>query len=272
MSLSSDSSDSSGASQTRDCPAVDPFPPSTYGDSFADVYDAWYDGTLDTAPTVAAVLGAVEGTVVVEHGVGTGRLALPLAESGLTVIGVDASLPMLAALEAKLATRRGSPGTVVPVLGDMAAPPLATGIADLVLIATNTLCNAGTSDRQAATIADAGRLLRRGGRLMVETYVAGPEPPSAEGALTVRSVERDRVVLTVTWRDPSDATITGQHVELSEAAGVRLRPWHVRSIAPAELDGWADSAGFVREARWENWAGDPLTVGSTNQVCAYRKP
>ena len=81
---------------------MDGYTRSTYGDAFADVYDDWYhdisdvDGTVDLLADLAA---GFAGLPVLELGVGTGRLALPLASRGYEVIGLDASQAMLAKLE-----------------------------------------------------------------------------------------------------------------------------------------------------------------------------
>ena len=77
------------------------FGPSTYGDSFADVYDDWYADVSDIDATVAAVARLADGGAVLELGVGTGRLALPLAATGTPVVGIDASQAMLDLLAAK---------------------------------------------------------------------------------------------------------------------------------------------------------------------------
>lgn len=96
--------------------ADDRFDPATYGRSFADVYDAWYPTDEVTGATVAHVAAlAGPGGSVLELGVGTGRLALPLAERGLSVTGLDASPDMLDRLAAK-----DPDGRVRAVPGDVA--------------------------------------------------------------------------------------------------------------------------------------------------------
>ena len=64
---------------------------SSYGDAFADVYDDWYGGVTDVESTVQLVADlAAPGGRVLELGVGTGRLAVPIAARGFDVHGVDA--------------------------------------------------------------------------------------------------------------------------------------------------------------------------------------
>src|SRR5918911_1450090 len=69
--------------------------PSAYGDAFADVYDDWYAGISDLEGTVDTVRRLAGGGPVLEIGVGTGRLAVPLVEAGVEVHGVDASEAMV---------------------------------------------------------------------------------------------------------------------------------------------------------------------------------
>ena len=97
---------------------MDGYDAGTYGQGFADVYDDWYGDVSDVDATVEGVLALLEGQgagPVLELGVGTGRLALPLAGRGVEVVGVDASEEMLARLRAK----PGADG-VRAVHGDMA--------------------------------------------------------------------------------------------------------------------------------------------------------
>ena len=91
------------------------FGPGTYGDAFADVYDDWYADISDVAATVAGLRELAGEGPVLELGVGTGRLALPLAATGLAVHGIDASAAMLDRLRAKPGSER-----LVLTLGDMA--------------------------------------------------------------------------------------------------------------------------------------------------------
>ena len=73
----------------------------SYGRSFADVYDAWYSDVSDVDATVARVRALSRDGRVLELGVGTGRLALPMAITGVDIVGIDASDEMLDALRAK---------------------------------------------------------------------------------------------------------------------------------------------------------------------------
>lgn len=237
---------------------------STYGERFADVYDDWYGGLTDTDACVAEVARLAAGGRVLELGVGTGRLALPLAAAGLDVVGLDASPAMLAALAAKPGADR-----ITAVLGDMADPPV-DGPFAVVLVAYNTLFNLVEDGAQARCLAAAARLLAPDGVVVVEAFV--PDPTAADGradAVSARTVTADRVVLSVSRTDAAAQEVLGQFVDITEA-GIRLRPWHIRWSTPAQLDALAADAGLRLDHRTADWPGTPFTPAAATHVSRYR--
>lgn len=245
----------------------DAFGPDRYGRSFAEVYDRWYpaDGTTDAA--LALLTSLAEGGRVLELGVGTGRLALPLAAAGCDVTGLDASAEMLGQLAAKDPDR-----TVRAVLGDVAAPAdWPAGPFELVVAAFNLLLNLPDADAQARAVATAASVLGPGGHLVVETAVPAL-PPVRERRLDVREVTAERVVLIATDADPTTGHVVGQHVELVDGAPVRLRPWRVCTCTPADVDRWGAAAGLEVVAR--AWAWDaPAPLDATDAaVTVLRRP
>lgn len=247
----------------------------SYGDSFADVYDDWYaditdvdatTDTLDMLATRADPTGA-GGTRILELGVGTGRLALPLAARGHTVHGIDSSERMLAAMAAK-------PGgaSVVAHLGDM-VDDIATaaeqgGPFDVIFVAYNTLFNLLAVERQQACFVSAARHLAPGGAFVVEAF--DPTTPHDRTAdVGVRSITADRVVLSVSTSDPATQRAEGQYVEFTEAGGVRLRPWSIRWATTAQLDAMAAAAGLEVVDRWEDFNRRPFAVDSPTHVSVY---
>ena len=238
--------------------------PTAYGEAFADVYDEWYERISDVGATVAGVRALAGGGAVLELGVGTGRLALPLAEAGVETWGVDASAAMLARLRVK----PGADGLRI-VQADMAAPPLAaTGRFAVVFCAFNTFFNLHVPGDQASCLAWSARALAPDGRLAIEVFVPSEGDSTPEGPVSVRSIESDRVVLSVTERDVEAQTVTGQLVDLS-AAGVRLRPYRIRYLFPAQLDDLAAEVGLRLVDRWASWDGEPFTDDSPNHVSVY---
>ncbi|HEU5153083.1 MAG TPA: class I SAM-dependent methyltransferase [Iamia sp.] len=241
----------------------------TYGDRFADVYDDWYDDPPATDATVAALVARARAAAgdrtpaVLELGVGTGRLALPLAAAGLAVTGVDASTAMLDRLA-------GKPGghAVTAVVGDMAGP-LPDGPFDLVVVARNTFFNLTTEAAQRACLTDVARVLAPGGRLVVEAFVP-TDDDAPTSSVEVRTITADRVLLFVDRHDPATGEAWSSFVDIS-ADGIRLRPCHVRYLRPADLDALAERCGLVLDERVEGWDGAAFDDDSPHHVSAYRR-
>ena len=237
----------------------------SYGDGFADVYDDWYSDVTDVEATVARIAAlAGPGGRVLELGVGTGRLAMPMTEVGLEVVGVDSSQAMLDVL-----TRRDPTGVVQTILGDM-VDDLPDGPFDVALIAYNTIFNLLEEQTQRRCFEAVAEVLRPGGAFIVEAFV--PDPTVLEGSdVAVRSMTTDEVVLSVSERRPKDQRASGQFIQFSESGGVRLRPWSIRWAYPSELDAMAATAGFIREVRIGDMAGSEYDNNSDQHVTIYRK-
>jgi SAM-dependent methyltransferase len=241
---------------------------SSYGDAFADVYDDWYRAVSDVDATVSTLIdlaSTAEATgtrsaTVLELGVGTGRLALPLAAAGPAVTGVDASAAMLRRLAEKDPEQR-----VQVVLGDM-VDDLPSGPFDVVFVAYNTLFNLLTPGRQRGCFAAVRDVLAPAGSFVVEAFVPSPQPGSQ---VAVRSLDADRVVLSISLHDGDDQRAEGHYVELTETAGVRLRPWSIRYATPDELDGMAAAAGLALRARWGDFDRRSFTDDSDRHVSVY---
>lgn len=239
---------------------IDGFGPDRYGESFADVYDEWYDDVSDAEATAAFIDRFGEAQHILELGVGTGRLSSAIAAHGHTVVGVDASTSMLSRF-------RSATGSFA-LGGDMQFLPIAPQSFDLVLVATNTLFNLNSEQAQAACFTECRRTLRLGGRLIVEAMIPGTPDPALDRLVTTRSIEVDRAVLTATIRDDASQEIMGQHIEITER-GIRLRPWKIRYSKPEELDAMAATAGFRLGDRTAGWDGEVFTETCSNAVSVY---
>jgi SAM-dependent methyltransferase len=264
------------------------YDPATYGDRFADIYDDWYPDADGTVAAVAALQRWTNPTdAVLELGVGTGRLAIPLAAAGRQVWGIDASRAMID----RLAAKPGGTG-VVGIVGDMG-----TGLPDgpfhLVFVALNTFFGLPSAEAQAACFAAVAQRLHPGGRFVIEAFVPSPEAmadadpnadataghsggsagrstPTGAERIEVRSMTADCVVLSISRFVAADQRAEGHHVELRHGMPVVLRPWSVRYSTPEQLDGLATSAGFDLESRTGSWAGEPFSDASTHHLSVYR--
>lgn len=248
---------------------MDGYDETTYGERFADVYDDWYGEITDTDASVRALdrlarraAGPDVTPRVLELGVGTGRLAIPLAEGGVEIVGIDASESMLAVLAAK-----DPDGRVRTVLGDMADPAAAGGPFDLVFVAYNTFFNLVTADAQHRCLAGVREVLGPDGRFVVEAFV--PDIGVEFDGVAPVEVAADRVVLSVVRTRPAERELIGQYIDITEA-GIRLRPWHIRWAQPEQLDEMAAAAGLVLEDRHADWAGAPFDDASRSHVSRYR--
>jgi hypothetical protein len=236
--------------------------PEAYGEAIADVYDDWYPEVSDVDGTVEAVAALAGTAPVLELGIGTGRLALPLRAAGVDVHGVDASPAMVERLRAKPG------GDRIPVVVGDFAEVLPAGPFAVVFAAFNTLLNLTAPGALERCLGLVRERLRPGGRLVVEAFVPADDP--APSGVDVRRVDGDEVVLSVFRRAPGTDVVRGSLVSISEAGGVRLRPWSIRTIGPDELDGLARAAGFEVEARHGGWRGEPFDDASDRYVVRYR--
>ncbi len=239
-------------------------PLNAYGAAFADVYDDWYGDVSDVEATVERLRALAEGRAVVELGVGTGRLAIPLAAAGLTVFGVDASPEMMAVL----ASKQPRP-SVVAVLADMARLPFGDGSVGLVFAAFNTFFNLGSGEQQSRGFAEAARVIGPGGRFVVEAFVP-PLDQMPETGVSVRDESPDSVTVTSSRHDALDQTITGEHVVVTPDDVARRR-WSLRYATPDQLDVMAAAAGLVVEWRASSWAREPFDEESDVHVSCYRR-
>jgi SAM-dependent methyltransferase len=240
----------------------------SYGDGFADVYDEWYTDVTDVGATVALMVElAGAGGRVLELGVGTGRLAVPMADAGLDVVGIDSSEAMLAKL-----SERDPARTVDAVCGDITGD-LPVGPFDVVLVAYNTIFNLLGEHDQPRLFRRVAELLASGGAFVVEAFV--PASPGADGSattseVTVRSMAVDHVVLSVSVNRREEQRADGQFVQFSQDGGVRLRPWSIRWATPEQLDAMATAAGLRLDARFAEMAGTEFTDDSAQHVSIYR--
>jgi SAM-dependent methyltransferase len=251
----------------RDTAMVRGYESNSYGDGFADVYDEWYADVTDVDATVARLLTLVGvGGSVLELGVGTGRLAVPMADADLAVTGIDSSSAMLERLAS-----RDPDGRVVSIDGDM-VDDLPVGPFDAALVAYNTLFNLLADGAQQRCFKAVAERLRPGGHFVVEAFV--PDTDQGDGSnnsdVSVRSMDVDRVVLSVSRHSPDDQQASGQFVEFTESGGVRLRPWSVRWATVDQLDAMAARAGFSVEERFGSMVGESFTDDSTQHVTVYR--
>jgi SAM-dependent methyltransferase len=248
--------------------AVEGYGPASYGDAFADVYDEWYADVSDVDATVDALARLAGGGPVLELGIGSGRIALPLAARGVAVWGVDASTAMVDRLRCKPG------GAALPVaVGDMAdvdlsSLPGAPAAFAVVVVAFNTFFNLVEDGAQLRCLERSRAVLAPGGKLVIEAFVPELDATAPRSAIRLRSFDAGGVVLTVTRGAPGDAVVLGEHLEVNER-GVRSRPWAVRLVSLEDIDAMARDAGLRLVERWAGWGGQPYEAGDPVHVSLY---
>jgi SAM-dependent methyltransferase len=239
--------------------------PTAYGASIADEYDSLYEGVLDTQVAVDRLVELAEQGPVLELGIGTGRLALPLAARGLSVHGVEASPAMVE----RLRTKPGGADIAV-TLGDFTDVSV-PGPFSLVVLAFNTIFALPSEDAQVACFHTAGRHLAPGGRFVVEAWVLDAGRFVDRSAVSVRHLTAERLSLDTARIDAGGERMETVQVVLGDGA-VRLFPANHTYVGPRQLDLMARSAGMRCEHRWAGWDRRPFDVASRRHVTVYRKP
>ena len=243
---------------------MDGYRPSTYGDHVAGAYDEMF-GEMQAEASVDLIAELAGAGPVLELGIGTGRIAIPLAARGAEVHGVDASLPMLASLRTKPGGDR-----ILEVAGDFARLPV-RGPYELVYVVFNTLFNLYTQADQVACFRGVERVLRPGGTFLVEVFVPDPTLWDHDQRVSVSDVSIEGFTLQVSRHDAVEQRVIGHTAHITQE-GTRLYPLLARYAWPSELDLMATGAGLVLRERWSSWARDPFTSDSKTHISMYEKP
>lgn len=206
---------------------------------------------------------AVDGTAL-ELAIGTGRVALPLAERGVRVAGIELSPDMVAQLRAKPG------GDAIPVtIGDIATTRV-DGAFGLVYLVFNTIGNLETQDRQVDCFQIAADHLVPGGHFVIEVGVPdlrrlAPGQDAVVFAHAPGYVGYDRY-------DDLVAQHAVSHHLTADGSDVRETQTPFRFVWPSELDLMARLAGLALRERWGDWNRSPFTSDSRSHVSVWRKP
>jgi len=226
----------------------------------AERYDSSTGEEFDPAVIAAAVEFLADlagGGPALELGIGTGRIALPLAARGVAVHGIDLSSDMVAQLHAKPG------GDAVPVaIGDFATTKV-EGAFTLAYVVFNTIGNLTTQDAQVACFANVAEHLSPGGCFVVELGI-GSDAPLKVFDLSDTHVGVDEY-------DTGTQRLVSHHFSLVDGRWERIS-MPFRRVYPGELDLMARLAGMRLRERWGGWNREPFTADSRKHVSVWEKP
>lgn len=215
-------------------------------------------------PTVDVLAELARGLPALELAVGTGRVAIPLAERGVEVHGIELSEAMADRLRAK-------PGgaAVGVTIGDMTEARVA-GRFGLVYLVFNTIGNVTTQDGQVAVFENAAAHLEPGGCFVIETGVPILRrlPPGGRFAVFDHA---DRHV-GIDEYDVASQLMWSHHYSSEDGTTYRRSSVPFRYVWPAELDLMARIAGLELRERWADWHRSPFTSESTGHVSVWVRP
>jgi SAM-dependent methyltransferase len=236
-----------------------------FGERVAAIYDELSADMFDPAvvgPAVDMLAELAGDGRALEFAIGTGRIALPLAERGVRVAGIDNSEAMVARLHEKPGAEQ-----IDAVVGDMAATRL-DGEFSLVYLVFNTIFNLVTQEGQVACFENAAAHLRSGGRFVIEARV--PELQRLPLGQTVLPWRAEPGRISAYVYDVVTQRLSGQHYHFIDGR-VETTPTEMRYTWPAELDLMARLAGMRLEDRWAGWGREPFTALSPSHVSVYEK-
>jgi SAM-dependent methyltransferase len=240
-------------------------PENYFDERIASTYEAKWPELFEPAVVDAAVnfLNDLAGTgAVLELGIGTGRIALPLSRRGLRVHGIELSPAMVAELQTK-------PGAndIGVTLGDFATTTVDRAFSIAYLV-RNTIMNLTTQDEQVACFGNVAAHLAPGGRFVVEVMV--PQLQRLPPGETIHAFTVTPTHLGFEEYDVARQIAISHHYWLVDG---RLETFSApfRYVWPSELDLMARLAGMTLRERWSGWTREPFTSDSRSHVSVWEK-
>ncbi|GLZ36292.1 hypothetical protein Lesp02_84790 [Lentzea sp. NBRC 105346] len=234
----------------------------SYGEAIAAVFDVVNDNPEEVASIVGFLQGYVGDGPVLEAGVGTGRIALPLAETGVELYAVDISQDMVDQLLAK-------PGAdkLTVVVGNMNDVDFGKQFS-LVYLAQGTFGALLTADAQRQFLQGARKQLTDDGRLVIETMEVDDTRFSHDQYVTTSLLDVTHVVLSAAIREPAEQLLSIQNVLLTPH-GIQLYPVKFRYYTATELDEMAAEAGLRLLERYSDWDSAAYSPGDLRHISVY---
>ncbi len=214
-------------------------------------------------PVVDLLIELAGGGRALELGIGTGRIALPLARRGVQVHGIELSKAMAARLRAK-------PGgqEIGVTIGDFATTTV-DGTFSVAYLVFNTIMNLTTQAAQVACFQNVAAQLEPGGCFVIEVGIpALRQLPPGE---TIHAFHVGETSWGLDEYDVARQGLTSHHFRIVDGKLERLSiPF--RYAWPAELDLMAELGGMTLRDRWSGWKREPFTSDSVKHVSVWEKP
>lgn len=239
-----------------------------YGRAVGADYDAMYPGVPAEDEAAVSLLVSLARQIsepsLLEFGIGTGRLALPVRAAGIPVAGIDGSESMISIL-------RGKPGGegIDVVLGDYRSAGFDDRRFAVAMLVFNGIFDPRGRVAQLDIFRNAARQLLPGGFFVVESWVMSDAQRHGDWSVVPRFVAENHVELQLARYDIDSNQI--------ERTLVHVRPDGVSFVSvtdtyasPNELDLMAEVAGFERSAHYGAWDRSPLTATSSKHIGIYR--
>jgi SAM-dependent methyltransferase len=229
-------------------------------------YDESEEEMFDSAviqPTVDFLAELAGDGRALELGIGTGRIAVPLARRGVAVHGIDMSRAMVARLREK-------PGgeDIGVTIGDFATTTV-EGTFSVAYLVFNTIMNLTTQAAQVACFRNVAAHLQPGGCFVIEVGVPSLRrlPPGE----TIHAFHVSETRWGIDEFDVARQGLTSHHFVVVDG---KLEQVSVpfRYVWPAELDLMAELAGMSLRERWSDWKREPFTSESEKHISVWEKP
>jgi SAM-dependent methyltransferase len=242
--------------------------PTEYGEAVGSDYDTLYPGeeseNLAATKFLADLAMARSECSVLEFGIGTGRLALPLRQMGVKVAGIDVSERMVAQLRQKPAGDE-----IDVVIGDYRNARVSTRPFSVVVIAFNGIFHESGLAAQLDIFRNAADHLVPGGCFVIESWVMTDVERNGNWSVMPRYVGTEHVELQLARFDLPQNAIERTLVHL-RSDGIKFIAVTDTYASPGELDVMAEVTGFRRVERYSRWDRSEFTVSSTNHISVYR--
>jgi SAM-dependent methyltransferase len=230
----------------------------TYDESAADMF-----GPAVVDPVVDFLAGLAGSGRALELGIGTGRIALPLAKRGVPVHGIELSRAMAARLHAKPGAEQ-----IGVTIGDFSTTTV-EGTFAVAYVVFNTIGNLTTQAAQVACFQNVAAHLEPGGCFVIEVGV--PELRRLPPGDTMRVFDAGETHWGIDEYDVVTQRLTSHHFDLVDGR-FELVSMPFRYVWPAELDLMAELAGMALRERWAGWKREPFTNESRKHVSVWEKP